>query len=241
MKHMCRLLASLAAGAGISISAVAQNVTTIVHDTDFAGNQLLLRSDDYNGSAQATYTSNSTHHSSLGSAIINGTDWDLNLLDQSQRTVWITPNDPVGAQPAPPQAGLYWEGVQASAHCFDQYHNLMPLAYVVSFSGNCSLGVNFSSGGITYKLLMSPYPFSEPGAVQPTCPSTGCPTTGVVTVTCNIVNNSSECVSWTITPNSTAANTNVANLYEYKAKGSNATWLYIGQYRNTFRVDITNP
>ena len=32
------------------------NVTTIVHDTDSAGAQVLIRSDDYNGSGQATYS-----------------------------------------------------------------------------------------------------------------------------------------------------------------------------------------
>ena len=32
------------------------NVTTIVHDYDSTGAELLMRSDDYNGNGEATYT-----------------------------------------------------------------------------------------------------------------------------------------------------------------------------------------
>lgn len=216
------------------------NVTTVVHDYGTNGASLLLRSDDYNGSGEATYTSSSTRQSSLESWLVNGTDWNLNLLSQSLRTLWITPNSPVGAAPAAPSAGLYWEGVQANTHCFDQFGNLVPLANIVTYSGNCTFGVNFSSGGSTYKLLMSPFPFSEAGSVKPTCPSGGCPSTGLVTVTCASVSGG-QCVSWTIAPNSAATNVNVANLYRYQAKGPNATWVFVGQYYNTFLIDVTKP
>jgi hypothetical protein len=222
------------------VAVSAQNVTTIVHDYGTDGTtQLLMRSDDYNGSGQATYTSTSSRNSSLTSWIVNG-EWDLILYSQSLRTLWITPNDPVGSQPVGPPAGYYSQGVQTSSRCFDQNGNTVPLANVVTSSGNCKLGVNFNSGGTLYKLLMSPFPFSGAGDGTPTCPPTGCPPTGVVTVTCNQVSNS-QCVSWTIVPNTSAANANVANLYWYSSKGKNSSWVFLGQYYNTFRIDVTNP
>jgi len=226
------------------VTATAQgttitNVTTVVHDYDSAGIELLLRSDDYKGSGQATYTSSSSGHTSLTSAIVNG-EWILSLYKQSLRTLWITPNDPVGSQPAGPPAGYYWQSAEAKSICFDQKGNTVPLANVVTSSGNCKLGVNFNSGGTLYKLLMSPFPLSGAGDAPPTCPSTGCPAPGLVTVTCNQVSNS-QCVSWTIVPNTSAPNANVANLYWYYSKGANSTWVFIGQYYNTFRIDVTNP
>ena len=117
----------------------------------------------------------------------------------------------------------------------------MPLANVITSSGNCKLGLTFYSGGTVYKLLMSPFPFSGSGDGTPICPSTGCPATGLATVTCNKVSNS-QCVSWTIVPNTSAANANVANLYmEGGGPKGTTTWTFIGQYYNTFRLDVTNP
>lgn len=223
----------------LSVSAVAQNVTTTVHDYDSAGNQVLLRSDDYNASEQATYTSSSSKKTSLGSSILSDGEFELQLSQQSVRTVWITPNDPVGSQLTGPPAGYYWNSAFVRSHCFDQNGNLVPLANVVTYSGNCQLGIDFSSGGTVYKLLMSPFAFSISG-VTPTCPSSGCPPTGFVTVTCNAVSNG-QCVNWTITPNASAANATYANLYSEGSTKKGITWNYIGQYHNTFRIDVTNP
>jgi hypothetical protein len=221
-------------------AAAAQNVTTIVHDYDSAGNQLLLRSDDYNGSGQATYTAFSSRKSSLSSFITSTGELELLLNNQSLRTIWVTPNDPVGSQPAGPPAGYFWNGTTVRSDCFDQNSNVVPLANIVTSSGNCKLGVNFNSGGTLYKLLMSPFPFSGSGDGTPTCPQTGCPPTGLALVTCNSLSNG-QCVSWTIVPNTDAPNPNVANLYWYYSRGPNSTWVYIGQYHNTFRIDVTNP
>jgi len=44
-----------------------------------------------------------------------------------------------------------------------------------------------------------------------------------------------------IVPNAGAPNADVANLYRYSSKGRTATWVFIGQYYNTFRIDVTNP
>jgi len=211
------------------------NVTTVVYDYSSAGTQLLMRSDDYNGSRQATYKS--TKSGSLNSILVGG-EWVLVLLKQSLRTLWITPNDPVGSQPAGPPAGYYWQGVDVKSKCFDHNGNIVPLGNVVTSSGNCKLGVNFNSGGTLYKLLMSPFPFSGDGEPPPICPPTGCPPTGLATVTCNKVRNS-QCVSWRIVPNANACNPKIANLYWYDSKPNR--WVYVGQYYNTFRIHVTNP
>jgi hypothetical protein len=88
---------------------------------------------------------------------------------------------------------------------------------------------------------MSPFPFSGPGDGTPICPSTGCPATGLATLTCNkVINN--QCVSWTIVPNTSAAHANVANLYkEGGGSRGSTTWTFIGEYYDTFRIDVTNP
>jgi hypothetical protein len=85
------------------------------------------------------------------------------------------------------------------------------------------LGVDFYSAGIKYKLVMSP-----------ALPAPG-PVTGLATVTCNALS-SGECVNWTIVPNMTAAKATVADLYQYSHGLA-----FIGQYQNTYRVDVTYP
>jgi hypothetical protein len=230
IRGLCFLFVLLAAFVVASAKTTSTSVTTVTRDYASDGTtQLLMRSDDYNGSGEASY----------GASILNG-EWDLILYNQSLRTLWITPNEPVNSQPVGPPAGYYWQGVQSSSRCFDQNGNIVPLENVLTSSGNCKLGVNFNSGGTLYKLLMSPFPFSGSGDGTPTCPSMGCPPTGFVSVTCNKVG-SGQCVSWTIVPNTSAANANVANLYWYSSKGRRATWVFIGQYYNTFRIDVTNP
>lgn len=215
-------------------------VTTIIYDNDAAGAQLHTRSDDYDATGQATYTSSSLKNSTLNSTLSNG-EWKLTLSNQSVRTLWITPNDAVDTtQPAGPPAGYYWDGTTIASSCFDQNGNSVPLQNVVTSSGMCKLGINFTSAGTKYKLLMSPFPLSGPTDPPATCPSAGCPATGWVTVTCNTVSNN-QCVNWTITPNTTAANANIANLYRYSSVNRTATWVYMGQYHQSFRVDVTNP
>lgn len=233
------LTTSLAAAA--QKKSTSTNVTTIVHDFGTDGTtQLLLRSDDYNGSGQATYISSSSGGSSLSSSIGSNGEWTLGLGNQTLRTVWVTPDDPVGSEPAGPPAGPYWNNTTVRSDCFDQNGNIVPLANITTFSGNCKLGVNFNSGGTEYKLLMSPFPFSGPGDGTPHCPSTGCPATGLATVTCNALSNG-QCVNWTITPNASGPNPNIANLYQFSGSRGSTVWVYIGQYYNTFRIDVTNP
>lgn len=213
------------------------NVTTTVYDFDATGTQLLMRSDDSTGAGQATYT---TIKGSKGSGNLVTSQitadglWQLALTEQSGRRVWITPNQAVDdSQPAAPPAGYY--GIQkAYSACRDQSSNIVPYPSLVNGSGNCSLGVNFSYGGILYKLLI------RPDSLDSTlCPSGGCPATGLAKVTCNAVSNN-KCVNWTITPNTDAPMVGVANLYSYT--GPRGTpWVYIGQYHNTFRINASNP
>ncbi len=233
MKAMCQLVTmSLAVLAFMSTPSAARttcsssNVTTVVHDYDSSGAQLLLRSDDYNGTGQAAYSA--ALDANLSSTVYCG-QWYLRMYSQSVRTLWITPNDAINSsQPAGPPPGYYWQDVEAASGCSDQNGNTVPLENILTSSNNCELIVDFYSGATKYKLAMGPS-WSAPGAP-----------TGLVTVTCNSVS-SGQCVNWTFTPNMTTGSANpatVANLYYY-AKGGKLT--FIGHYYNTFRFGVTNP
>jgi len=149
------------------------NVTTIIHDTDSAGAQVLIRSDDYNGSGQATYSP-----SVVSSYILSDGRYFLRLYGQSVRTLFITPNDPInGSQPMAPPPGYYWQNVELAVGCFDQSFNLVPFANVVTSSGNCEMILDFGYNGTEYKIAMGPTGH---------LPAPG-PATGLVTVTCNSV------------------------------------------------------
>src|SRR5215469_4846644 len=221
---VCAALPSGAAG-GKSTSV---NVTAIVHDTDAAGAALLLKSDDYNGSLQATYSP-----SQVASYIFNDGRYFLRLYGQTTRTLFITPNSPInGSQPMAPPPGYYWQNVEMAVACHDQSGNLVPFPNIVNSTGDCSWILDFGYNGTEYKLAMGP----NSNLPSPAPPS------GLANVACNSVVNG-QCVNWTITPNMTASTSNpptVANLYRYT--GSNKTPLaLVGQYYQTFQIDITNP
>lgn len=77
--------------------------------------------------------------------------------------------------------------------------------------------------------------------MSPVLRNPGDPATGLVTVTCNLVS-SNQCVSWTITPNTSARapSPTVGNLYSYTGTVKQP-WVFIGQYYDTFRIDVTKP
>lgn len=228
-----------ASAAQRSSPPASAGATATFYDYDALGGTLmLLRSDDFNGSGQATYVPSSAKNSTLISTV--GDEWNFNLGQQTLRTVFVTPNAAIdNMRPPGPPAGYYTAVVRSG--CFDQSGNIVPLANVTTSSGNCKLGVNFNSGGTTYKLLMSPFPLSGPNDPTASCPATGCPATGVVTVTCNSVSNG-KCVNWTIEPNTTAPHANVANLYRSSSTPKpTGSWVFIGQYYNSFRIGLTNP
>jgi hypothetical protein len=224
--------AALPGGAGNKTPSVTY-VTTTVHDYDATGGLLLVRSDDYNGSGGATYHATDTN---IGTWIDSSGEWWLWLSGTTRsqpvlRQLYVTPNDVYSsAASSVPPAGLYWQSIEVSSVCRDQNLNRVPFENVVTSSGNCSLDLDFGYQGTVYKLLLSPV-LRNPGD----------PATGLVTVTCNNIS-SNQCVSWTLTPNTSAGapSPTVANLYSYTGTRTNP-WVFIGQYYDTFRIDVTNP
>lgn len=200
------------------------NVTSTVFDYDTSGSLLLFRSDDYNGSNDATYTSVNKIESFIDSGV-----WFLNLYPQKTgaRTVYVTPDYAVGNQPAAPPAGYYWKNIEITSKCTDSSGNTVPFPNLVNGSSSCTFGVDFGYNGITYKLLI--------GRVL----NATDPTPGEASVACNAANSSNQCVAWTITAG-TGASGVVANLYSYMGRKS-APWVFIGQYYNSVRVHVTNP
>jgi hypothetical protein len=198
------------------------NVTTTVYDFDATGMPFLFRSDDHTGVGQGTYGTGSGVFSGINSA----GDWRLELFNQSVRTLWITPNNPINSsQPTGPPAGYYWQNVEAYSKCYDQSGNAVPFPSLVNGSDNCSLGVDFNSNGTKYKFVMSPR-----------LPAPGGPATGFASVACNSVINN-QCVNWTITPSTLVANTSgIADLFYYNKRGA---LVFVGQYYNTFRIDAS--
>jgi hypothetical protein len=203
------------------------NVTSTVFNLDASGALLLTRSDDYNSSNYASYAYTSVN--SIESFIDSSGVWYLNLYPQETgtRTVFVTPNDNVGAQPAAPPAGYYWKNVEITSQCSDSLGNTVPFPNLVNGSSSCGFGIDFGYGGITYKLLL--------GRVL----NATDPTPGKAEVACNAVNNSDQCVAWTITAG-TGTSGVVANLYSYTGRPK-APWVFIGQYYNSVRVNVTNP
>jgi hypothetical protein len=202
-------------------------VTTIVYDTDSTGAALLLKSDDFNGSFQATYSNG------VASVLSPDGRFFLELFGQTTRTLFITPNSPInGSQPTAPPPGYYWQNVEFAVVCHDQSGNQVAFPNIVNPTGNCSMILDFGYNGTKYKLAMGPnsnLPSSDSGS-------------GLVNVACNSVSNG-VCVNWTITPNMTASSTNpptVANLYVFTSSHKTPLAL-VGQYYQTFRIDVTNP
>src|SRR5579863_7676497 len=197
------------------------NVTTIVHDVDAAGNLLLMRSDDYKGYLQATYTTTTTHNG-MTSLMWDNAGWRVLLGGQTLRTIWLTLKSQVPSINLPD--GYYSASVEIYASCHDSSGNEVPLLAIppLTANNNCLLGVDFSTGGSKYKLEMG-QPFSGP-------------LTGLATVSCN-GGSPGACNSWTITPYTGGSAATVANLYQYATHGL----VYIGAYHNTFRIDVTNP
>jgi hypothetical protein len=201
------------------------NVTTIVQDTDTSGGLLLFRSDDYNGSNQATYTAVNNIQSYIDSTGI----LRFNLYGQKTgtRTVYVTPDLPVGTEPKAPPPNYYWKNVEITSKCTDSSGNTVPLSSVVNRSNTCTLMIDFGYSGVTYKLLV--------GRVL----NASDPTPAEASVACNALNSSNQCVNWTITVGDSALGA-VANLYSFTGRPS-APWVFIGQYYNSARIQATNP
>lgn len=218
--------------------ATAINVTSTIFNADLNGTALLTQSDNYNGVGQASYTTIKGTRGAgnlVTSEITVDGQWKLALSDQAGRTVYITPNIPVdGLQPSSVSPAGYYVIQKAYSNCRDAAGTIIPYPNLTNGSNNCSMAINFFFNGILYKLLM------RPGALEDTtCPTGGCPATGLAKVTCNAVT-SGKCTNWTLEPNAAAANVGVVNLYSYTGD-STGPWVFIGQYRNTFRMNAVKP
>lgn len=223
---MHRAFAKSNSGAGGSSKSTSINVTSTVFDVDTSGAPLLFRSDDYNGGGnQAKYTAVNNVESFIDSTGV----WYLDLYSQKTgaRTVYVTPDHAVGTQPMAPPAGYYWENVEITSKCTDSKGNTVPFSNLVNGSSTCGFQVDFGFNGITYKLLI--------GRVL----NANDPIPGEASVACNTVNGNNQCVAWTITAGNGATGV-IANLYSYTGRGS-APWVFIGQYYNSVRVQVTNP
>jgi hypothetical protein len=211
-------------GAGKTTSSNT-NVTSNVSDYDLSGVPLLFRSDNSNGTSQATYASINNISSFVDSTGI----WHLNLYQQKtgSRTVYVTPNDPVGSQTAAPPAGYYWKNVEITSQCRDANGNTVPFANLVNGSNSCAFMVDFGYNGIVYKLQV--------GRVL----NATDPIPDKASATCNAVNSSNQCVDWTLTVGDGTSPV-VANLYSYTGRPQ-APWIFINQYYNSGRVHVTNP
>lgn len=227
------LLTSMVTASGQKTKSSETSVTTIVHDYDAIGNEVLTRSDDHNGTGEASYSPNDTN---VMSFIDSNGEWFLNLYGQTVRQpvirqLFVTPNDVYSSTTTSvPPAGFYWQSVEVSSVCRNESGSTVPFSNITTSNGNCSLDLDFGYEGVVYKLLESPVLRNATD-----------PATSLVTVTCNSVSGG-ECVGWTIAPNTGAGapNPTVANLYSYTG-GAKHPWVFIGQYYNTFRIDVTNP
>jgi len=194
------------------------NVTSFIHDQDASGNNLLFQGDDVNHTSGAAYTN----------AVGNPGGWTLNLYNQVARTVCLTFSRVDGAAPGVPN-GCYSANVEIYSHCHDLSGNEIGFLTigVGAPQGNCTFGFDFNPGRTKYKLEMGQSLQSSPA---------GGPT-GLATVACNGADVTGACNSWTITPNTSALNPTVANLYDFGHHGLE----YLGQYYLTYRIDVTNP
>jgi hypothetical protein len=189
------------------------NVITTLYDADASGAPLLTRSDDFNGTTSATYTA----INNITSEIDASGAWKLYLGRQTARTIRLT----LASQGVPLPDDNYSSNVEVYSQCFDANSNQLSILTMTSGTalGNCSFGVDFSSGGTKYKFVMSPK-FAG---------------TGSAIVTCNAAAGA-YCTSWTIVPNATVANAGVANLYTFSQSKGQAVLIYDGTYHNSYSV-----
>jgi hypothetical protein len=205
-------------------------VTTTIHNDNAAPNDLLFRSD---GGTQASYQDGGGTRS-ITSHITSGSGWQLYLGNQTARRVWLTLSHPVTGSPSESALdGYYSDSVEVYSRCWDAANTEVAFTAIPAGTSmnRCSFGVDFAANRVKYKLVMGP---SIPGLAVNTS------NTGWASVSCNSVG-SGGCNNWSIIPNTIAGGGNVptvANLYQFAKNGSLS---FIGQYYNTYRVDVTNP
>ena len=137
--------------------------------------------------------------------------------NQSARTVYLV----LGSQGMPLPDGYYWQNTEVGSRCFDATNTVVNirLMAVGASNGNCMFITDFYSSGAKHKLAMGPN-FSGTGRALVTCTAAA----------------AGYCTSWTIVPNTSAANAGVANLYHWSKNGS---LILDGVYRDSYSVAIT--
>ena len=188
-------------------------VITTIYDRDAAGNFLLTRSDDYNGTGLATYTASTK----ITSQIQAGGSWKLYIGNQATRTVYLV----LASQGIDAPDGYYSANVEIYSQCYDASGNIVSLLAMAAgtSNGDCSFGKDFSYGRTKYKLVMAPK-FDG---------------TGRALVTCN-ADSAGSCTSWTISVNPNVANAGVATLFRF---GNNGDLIYVGNYHDSYLVGAT--
>jgi hypothetical protein len=177
------------------------------------------------GNSSAAYGNTAGVSSNLSPTTGGGTDfyqWNLDLSNSS-RAFYLTLNPVNGNSAAAPFTGTVpFSGVLHS-RCFTSTGGYQDWTKIQPSypDGNCAMRVNFTYGGASYSLVMSP-------------DTSG---TGTATVTCtNWSASSKSCVAWTDVPNSSSVNANVAYLYD-TSNGQT----YVGSYSLTFNISVTHP
>lgn len=215
------------------------NVTSVIHDYD-ANNApigsvaLLTQSDDHLNSACAndidcaTYSTSGKCPSNCLTSVVHpsGGSWQLLLNNQTTRTVRLTASFVSGTYVN--FTGSYHASVEMYAMCWTDGTETTEVSLLQIAPGtsvnNCALGIDFSNGRTKYKLEMGQTALDN-GA------------TGTATVSCT-AGTGATCTSWSIAPNAAAQHPSIANLYKFATKGGLS---FLGQYTNTYRVDVTSP
>lgn len=221
-----RVMVALLAISGFAVLAFAAGSFTVTATmfNDNGSTPYTLQSD---GNTSAVYSNGKSVSSYLSpSTGGGGTDyyqWNLDLSNSS-RFFYVTlqPNDSASAAAAPFTGPVAFSGVLRS-RCFTSSGGYQDWTRIQTGypDGNCSMRVLFTDGGVSYTLVMSP---DVAG-------------TGTATVSCTNWNTSSKsCVAWTDVPNSSAANPNVAFLYN-----TTSGQTYVGSYSLSFDVSLTHP
>ena len=189
-------------------STIAVGMT--IKDRDAAAALLLTRSDNPNAGA-APYTG--------GVITSTGGAFQLYLGNQTSRTIWLT----LATQGMGIPDGYYYSDVELYAQCYTDASGTTLASLTAMNSGasnsNCSFGVDFSSGGVKYKLAMSPL-YAGTGHALVTCTAQG----------------SGGCTGWSVVPESGVASSGVARLFKYAKSGSLVT---VGDYHNSYAVAVT--
>jgi len=223
------------------------NETTIVHDDDGAPSptRYTFYSDDLYSSAATCsplvpnggcYNDPSNFTTGMS---LTFSQWGLNLYMQSVRRIGLTFHPLPGSPASPAHDGLYAQNVEIYSICYDASNQRLTTSDVTmtpaNIRGRCNFGLDFATDGRTkYKLVMDPRIVG----------------TGWAMKSCNTLDSTGACNSWTIVPNPVAGNGNVptvANLYLFDNPhgtinlGGSAYFDFIGSYYLTYRIDATNP